>query len=84
MVAFALASALLLPAQGDQGAIAYYPFDGNATDASGHGLNGTLNNASFDAGHVDQGVLVDGTLSSFVEVQPNELLIPTDAVSISL
>jgi hypothetical protein len=32
-----------LPANLQNGLVAYYPFCGNANDASGNGLNGTLN-----------------------------------------
>jgi hypothetical protein len=32
------------------GLIAYYPFDGNANDASGNGHNGTVNGASYASG----------------------------------
>jgi len=37
---------------GDRCLIAYYPFDGNALDVSGHGNNATLHNVSLCSGHL--------------------------------
>ena len=68
----------------ETGLVAYYRFDGNTTDSTAHGLDGTINNAGFSAGRCDQGLLSSGAVDSFVEVQPNDLLNPTNAVSISL
>ena len=31
----------------NDGSVAYYPFSGNANDASGHGYNGTVNGATL-------------------------------------
>lgn len=55
MLTFAVAAMLVTPFAGlcqlNQGLIAWYPFNGNAIDASGNGLNGTLwNSPSFVAG----------------------------------
>jgi len=48
-----LACALLLshPSHADltTGLVAYYPFNGNANDASGNGNNGTVNGATLTA-----------------------------------
>jgi hypothetical protein len=38
-----------LPANLQQGLVAYYPFNGNANDASGNGNNGTVNGATLTA-----------------------------------
>lgn len=49
------------------GLVAYYPFNGNATDASGHGHDGTaVGSVSYGAGPAGQALLLDG--SSYVRV----------------
>ena len=43
------------------GLVAYYPFDGNANDASGNGNHGTLQgDTSFDTGIINQAASLDG------------------------
>lgn len=81
-VLFLMGSCVL--ADMNDGLVAYYPLNGNANDVSGHGLNGVLYNASFADGYYGQGLMTTGASDSFVEVQPNTLLSPTNAVSISL
>jgi hypothetical protein len=50
VVLIALAANLGIPVIAARaGLIAYYPFDGNSTDASGNGLDGTVHGATFDA-----------------------------------
>ena len=47
---------------GSDGLVAYYPFDGNANDASGNGNNGTLNgSAQFTDGVEGSALDCDGT-----------------------
>ena len=49
--------------------VAYYPFSANANDATGHGHDGTVNNArltSDHSGHVNSAYAFDGTTSSIV------------------
>jgi hypothetical protein len=64
--------------------LAYFPFDGSATDASGNGLAGTALNAAFVPGRFGSALSVNGTIDSRVEVPANLLLAPRNAVSISL
>ncbi len=55
--------ALGLPANLQQGLVAYYPFNGNANDASGNGNNGTVNGATLTAdrfGNVNSAYSFDG------------------------
>jgi hypothetical protein len=49
--------------------VAYYPFSGNANDVTGHGHDGTVNNAqltSDHSGHVNSAYAFDGTTGSIV------------------
>ena len=49
--------------------IAFYPFNGNATDAGGHGHNGTVNGAALTAdrfGHPASAYAFDGSMASIV------------------
>jgi len=49
------------------GLVAYYPFNGNANDASGNGHNGTINNASLTTdrfGNPSSALVFNGTNSS--------------------
>src|SRR5437867_1779533 len=50
--------------------VAYYRFEGNASDDSGNGLNGTVRNASFSSGYAGSGLNVS-SIDSFVEVPNN-------------
>ena len=57
-----------------QGLIAYYPFNGDANDASGFGNNGTnRNNALFVSGFNSNAVSLNG--SNYVEVLGNDSLL---------
>jgi hypothetical protein len=53
------------PAQQDP--IAWYPFDGNANDASGNGYNATLNGGSYVTGQIGQAVSLNGS-SNYVSL----------------
>lgn len=60
----------------DAGLIAHYPFNGNATDESGNGHDGTVNGATLSAdrfGHANSAYAFDGT-GSFIEVADSESL----------
>ncbi|MEK6754743.1 MAG: LamG-like jellyroll fold domain-containing protein, partial [Bacteroidota bacterium] len=49
--------------------VAYYPFSGDASDSSGHGYNGTVNNAQLVSdrfGHPNSAYSFNGTTSSIV------------------
>jgi hypothetical protein len=49
--------------------VAYYPFNGNANDATGHGHDGTVNNAQLTndhSGHVNSAYAFDGATGSIV------------------
>jgi gliding motility-associated-like protein len=52
-----------------QGLLAYYPFNGNANDATGNGLNGTVNNAQPTAdrfGNPNSAYYFDGSSSNII------------------
>ena len=55
------------------GLVAYYPFSGNAIDASGHGNDGVTNNVTFVNNAGRASARFSGTTSSFVEVPPGSV-----------
>lgn len=58
------------PVDLQQGLVAYYPFDGNANDASGNGNDGILNGEpQFSSGVIGSGLLFDG-VDDFIEIVP--------------
>jgi hypothetical protein len=68
------------------GLVAYYPFNGNANDASGNGNNGTVVGAAFEtygAGNT-MALHFNGNTSSYVVVPRSASLEPVDAISISM
>ncbi len=71
-------------AQFNNGLVAYYQFEGTGNDSSGNNLNGTLTNAGFATGRFGLGLSTSGSLNSYCQVQPDALLSPTNAVSVSL
>jgi hypothetical protein len=68
------------------GLVAYYPFNGNANDASGNRNNGTVVGAAFETyGAGDTMALhFHGNTSSYVLVRRSASLEPVDAISISM
>lgn len=67
------------------GLTAYYPFNGNANDLSGNGLNGTVFDASLTDsrfGEFGKAYFFDG-LSSYIHVNSNTLLNPASGITIS-
>src|SRR5579859_8153676 len=67
------------------GLVAYYPFNGNADDASGNGNNGTVVGAVFTNGPGDAAALMfAGNSSSYVEVPESASLEPANALSIAM
>jgi len=64
--------------------VGYWPLDGNAVDMSGNNLLGTVTDAAFLVDPFGLGLSVNGNLDSMVEVPPNNLLAPSNAVAISL
>lgn len=68
------------------GLIAYYPFNGDANDASGKGNNGTMVGATFQTyGAASKLALqLNGNISSYVFVPRSTSLEPVDAISISM
>ncbi len=68
------------------GLVAYYPFNGNANDASGNGNNGTVVNAAFQTNGPNNEVALRfaGNTSSYVMVPESSTLEPSDALSISM
>jgi len=68
----------------NDGLVAYYPFDGNANDASGNGNNGTVYGAVYKTNSSGQVSLnFNGTASTYVVVPESASLEPQDAISIS-
>jgi hypothetical protein len=68
------------------GLVAYYPFNGDANDASGNGNNGTVVGATFQTyGAAGKMALqLSGNISSYVLVPRSTSLEPVDAISISM
>jgi hypothetical protein len=59
----------------NEGLIAYYPFNGNANDESGNGLDGTVNGATLTVdqfGSVDSAYDFDGT-DDYIKINNNAL-----------
>jgi len=69
------------------GLLAYYPFNGNANDATGNGNNGILiNNPTLTtdwAGHPNSAYLFDG-VSSYISIPGASKLNPPDAMTVAL
>ncbi len=65
------------------GLVAHYAFNGDATDDSGNGLNGAIINAAFMTAQADLG-LSFVSAASYVEVPHNDVLSPSNAVSVSV
>ena len=67
----------------DDGLIAYYPFDGNALDASGNGNNGTeYGGLKYKQGIKGDSASFDG-IDDYIRVPSNPSLNPVDQLSIS-
>lgn len=66
------------------GLVAYYPFNGNANDASGHGNNGTAQNVTFATVSNRLAAIFTGALNSSVQVADSPSLDITNAVTVSL
>ena len=65
------------------GLVAYYPFDGNADDASGHGNNGTeYGGLSYKMGVSGESASFDG-IDDYIRVPSHSSLNPVDQFSIS-
>jgi hypothetical protein len=65
--------------------VAYYPFNGNANDASGNANNGTVYGAAYETNSNGQIALnFNGTASDYVFVPKSTSLEPTNAITISL
>jgi hypothetical protein len=69
----------------NSGLVAYYPFNGNANDASGNGNNGTVYGAAYETYGAGQTALhFSGTAATYVVVPRSASLEPQDAITISL
>jgi hypothetical protein len=67
------------------GLVAWYPFNGNANDSSGHGHNGTIYGATLTAdrfGNANSAYIFNG-INNYIEVPYNLELNPTNAITIS-
>ena len=65
------------------GLVAYYPFNGNANDETGHGHNGTVNGASLTTdrfGNPSSAYVFNG---GYIDVADAPDLNPTDAITIT-
>ncbi|PYI88427.1 MAG: hypothetical protein DME26_03650, partial [Verrucomicrobia bacterium] len=71
------------PGASAEGAVGYWPLDGSATDSSGNGNNGSLeNNPTWVSGKIGQALNCDGT--SRVNIPDSSTLDLTGAMTISL
>ena len=69
----------------DLGLVAHYPFHGDASDQSGHGLNGTINGATLTEdrlGVTNRAFSFNGS-SDFIDVPDDDALDLTSAITIS-
>ena len=68
------------------GLVAYYPFNGDANDASGKGNNGTVTGATFQTYGAGSKMALqfNGNTTSYVVVPRSASLEPADAISISM
>ena len=69
----------------DMGLVAHYPFNSNANDESGHGLNGTISGATLTEdrmGVPNRAFSFDG-VNGFIEVPDDDALDITSAITIS-
>lgn len=77
----ALSLALMCQQANSQNLIAWYPFNGNVTDASGNGLNGTIiGSPTFVAdrlGNANSAIYFTGGVGNRIEINDNALLHPT-------
>jgi surface protein len=68
-----------------QGLVAWYPFDGNASDMSGNGNHGTVNGATLGTdyhGKLNCAYSFDG-LNNYIEINSSETLSFSDEISLS-
>jgi hypothetical protein len=73
-----------LPVQPAQAPAAYYKLDGDYTDASGHGRNGTaVGNPTFAAGQTGQAVSLDGT-GDYITIDNWQGILGSNPFTISL
>jgi hypothetical protein len=75
-----------LPDPSDSGLVAYYPFNGNANDASGNGNNGTVTGATLTTdrfGNPNSAYSFSGNASSYIQVPRSASIEPQNAISIS-
>ena len=95
LVLIACLCARIAPGQSslDDGLVAYYPFNGDAEDASGNGNDGYVNGATFEAFAFGRhtalrfdGTAITGadTATTYVQVPEDPSLEPADELSISL
>ncbi|WP_217630191.1 LamG-like jellyroll fold domain-containing protein [Halorientalis regularis] len=62
--------------------VAYYPLDGDANDASGNGLNGTVNGAQSATGVEAQALSFDGN-DDYVKIPDDPILDITEALTLA-
>ncbi|MGA2418410.1 MAG: LamG domain-containing protein, partial [Candidatus Staskawiczbacteria bacterium] len=62
--------------------VAYYPFEGNANDASGNGNNGTATGAVLTPGETGQAYIFNGK-NNYIDVPSASSLEPSSGVSVS-
>ena len=80
-----LSSCAPLPANLQNGLVGYWPFCGNANDASGNGNNGTVNGATLTTdrfGNTNKAYNFDG-VDDFININNSNSLNPTSQITIS-
>ena len=68
-----------------QGLVAWYPFDGNASDISGNGNHGTVHGASISAdrfGQENQAYFFDG-VDDYIDLGNSTSLNPANLITVS-
>ena len=69
-----------------EGLVAFYPFNGNANDATGNGNDGVLNGGGFGTdrlGFTNSSLVLDSSLGQYVSVSNNMALNITNDITIS-
>jgi hypothetical protein len=68
------------------GLVAFYPFDGNANDASGKGNNGIIYGATFQTNVAGRAIVlnVNGSSAAYVRIPRSASLEPADSISVTL
>ncbi len=81
-ILFFIYALLIVAATMAQTPVAYYPFNGNANDASGNGLHGVINGSVVPTadrfGNANSAMAFPGNTNSFIQIADNPLLRPAN------